>query len=55
MQALVAEMVGNFSKRLEPLGIVVRELTGTPMKQICCAGTSQGHAPVLNFATDGLA
>jgi replicative superfamily II helicase len=28
MQALVAEMVGNFSKRLEPLGIIVRELTG---------------------------
>lgn len=27
-QALVAEMVGNFSKRLEPFGINVRELTG---------------------------
>lgn len=28
-QALVAEMVGNFTKRLsEPYGIVVRELTG---------------------------
>ena len=28
MKALAAEMVGNFSKRLEPLGIVVKELTG---------------------------
>jgi len=28
MKALAAEMVANFSKRLEPLGIVVRELTG---------------------------
>lgn len=28
MKALVAEMVGNFSKRLEPYGIKVRELTG---------------------------
>ena len=28
MKALVAEMVGNFSKRLEPFGITVRELTG---------------------------
>lgn len=27
-QALVAEMVGNFSKRLEPYGIQTRELTG---------------------------
>lgn len=28
MKALVAEMVGNFSKRLEPYGVKVRELTG---------------------------
>ena len=28
MKALVAEMVGNFSKRLEPFGLTVRELTG---------------------------
>lgn len=28
MKALAAEMVENFSKRLEPLGIVVKELTG---------------------------
>ncbi len=28
MKALVAEMVGNFSKRLEPYGVQVRELTG---------------------------
>lgn len=28
MKALVAEMVGNFTKRLEPYGIKVRELTG---------------------------
>jgi activating signal cointegrator complex subunit 3 len=28
MKALAAEMVTNFSKRLEPLGVVVRELTG---------------------------
>ncbi len=28
MKALAAEMVDNFSKRLEPLGISVRELTG---------------------------
>jgi len=28
MKALVAEMVGNFSKRLEPYGIQTRELTG---------------------------
>ena len=28
MKALVAEMVGNFSKRFEPYGIQVRELTG---------------------------
>lgn len=28
MKALVAEMVGNFSTRLEPYGIKVRELTG---------------------------
>jgi hypothetical protein len=27
-KALVAEMVGNFSKRLEKYGINVRELTG---------------------------
>ena len=27
-QALVAEMVGNFGKRLEPFGVKVRELTG---------------------------
>ena len=28
MKALVAEMVGNFSARLEPYGMQVRELTG---------------------------
>lgn len=28
MKALAAEMVANFGKRLEPLGIVVKELTG---------------------------
>ena len=28
MKALVAEMVGNFSSRLEPYGITVKELTG---------------------------
>jgi pre-mRNA-splicing helicase BRR2 len=28
MKALVAEMVGSFSKRLEKYNIVVRELTG---------------------------
>ncbi|XP_076373679.1 activating signal cointegrator 1 complex subunit obelus isoform X2 [Tachypleus tridentatus] len=28
MKALAAEMVRNFSKRLEPLGVLVRELTG---------------------------
>ena len=28
MKALAAEMVRNFGKRLEPLGISVRELTG---------------------------
>lgn len=28
MKALAAEMVRNFSKRLEALGIIVRELTG---------------------------
>lgn len=28
MKALASEMVANFSKRLEPLGIVVKELTG---------------------------
>ncbi|KAL4451451.1 hypothetical protein ABPG75_007113 [Micractinium tetrahymenae] len=28
MKALVAEMVGNFGKRLEPYGVKVRELTG---------------------------
>ena len=28
MKALVAEMVGNFSRRLEPFGIKVKELTG---------------------------
>jgi activating signal cointegrator complex subunit 3 len=28
MKALAAEMVRNFGKRLEPLGIAVRELTG---------------------------
>lgn len=28
MKALAAEMVRNFGKRLEPLGVVVRELTG---------------------------
>lgn len=28
MKALVAEVVGNFTKRLEPLGVTVRELTG---------------------------
>jgi len=28
MKALAAEMVANFSKRLEPLGVVVKELTG---------------------------
>lgn len=28
MKALVAEMVGNFSKRLEPYGVSVKELTG---------------------------
>ncbi len=28
MKALAAEMVENFSKRLEPLGIAVKELTG---------------------------
>jgi len=28
MKALVAEMVGNFTKRLEPYGIVTKELTG---------------------------
>ena len=28
MKALAAEMVRNFSKRLEALGITVRELTG---------------------------
>lgn len=28
MKSLAAEMVGNFSKRLAPFGITVRELTG---------------------------
>ena len=28
MKALAAEMVSNFGKRLAPLGISVRELTG---------------------------
>ena len=28
MKSLVQEMVGNFSKRLEPYGIQVKELTG---------------------------
>lgn len=28
MKALAAEMTANFGKRLQPLGIVVRELTG---------------------------
>ena len=28
MKSLVQEMVGNFSKRLEPLGLAVSELTG---------------------------
>jgi replicative superfamily II helicase len=28
MKALVNEIVGNFQKRLEPLGLVVKELTG---------------------------
>lgn len=28
MKALVTEVVGNFSKRLEPLGLSVKELTG---------------------------
>ena len=28
MKALAAEMVRNFGSRLEPLGIIVRELTG---------------------------
>lgn len=28
MKALVAEMVGNFSQRLEPYGVTVKELTG---------------------------
>jgi pre-mRNA-splicing helicase BRR2 len=38
MKALVAEMVGNFTKRLtEPYGINVRELTGGSMFLICSA------------------
>lgn len=28
MKALVAEMVGNFTKRLDSFGLVIRELTG---------------------------
>ena len=28
MKALVTEVVGNFSRRLEPLGLTVKELTG---------------------------
>ena len=28
MKALAAEMTANFGKKLQPLGIVVRELTG---------------------------
>lgn len=28
MKALAAEMTSNFSKKLAPLGVVVRELTG---------------------------
>ena len=28
MKALAAEMVRNFGRRLEPLGILVKELTG---------------------------
>lgn len=28
MKALAAEMTTNFSRRLQPLGVVVRELTG---------------------------
>ena len=28
MKALAAEMAANFGKRLEPLGVAVRELTG---------------------------
>ena len=28
MKALVNEIVGNFQKRLEPLGLKVQELTG---------------------------
>jgi hypothetical protein len=34
LQALVAEMVGNFSKRLEGYGIVVKELTGQSVSQL---------------------
>lgn len=28
MKALVTEVVGNFKRRLEPLGLEVKELTG---------------------------
>jgi pre-mRNA-splicing helicase BRR2 len=28
MKALVSELVGNFSTKLEPIGIKVKELTG---------------------------
>lgn len=44
MKALAAEMTNYFSKRLEPLGIVVKELTGDMQlskneilrTQVCC-------------------
>ncbi len=40
MKALAAEVTANFGKRLAPLGLVVRELTGIKMglgDTLCCA------------------
>ena len=51
MKALAAEMVRNFSYRLAPLDIIVRELTGDIQLTKKEIHTSQvSHTPLLNLS-----
>ena len=60
MKALAAEMTANFGNKLQPLGIVVRELTGDMQltkkeiqeTQVQCKGSMSSTQP-MNFKLSG--
>jgi activating signal cointegrator complex subunit 3 len=51
MKALAAEMTNYFSKRLEPLGIVVKELTGDMQLSKSEILRTQVHCSLFSFLT----